>query len=235
MTHLASPYRLVFFDNDGTLNSRRSFVEYFNQHFGTWDSRARSLLEHHLRDRTPYDEFVRECVGLWTGVPKERFLERLRTIEIRPGAPELLRALKSARVKTAVLSSGLTLWRDMWLERENIAFDHYHANELIFDSDDLCTGEIEMHVTDNIPGMDKGSWVERISALEGVSIEQRVFVGDGWGDVSGFRRCAFGVAVDPNLEEVRLGARYVLGPDEFSKLHEILLPSRARYPRPERK
>lgn len=215
-------FKLVFFDNDGTLNTYRSFFEYFHKHFGTWEPEGRKILEHHMKERTPYDEFCRTSVRLWKGFPREKFLERLRTIEIRPEAPGILRKLIESGVTTAILSSGLTMWKGMWMEREGISFDHYHANDLKFDENDICTGEIEMHVTDNVPGMDKGSWVERISEEEGVSIEERVFIGDGWGDVFGFRKCAFGVAVDPNLDEVRKAAKYVLGPDEFGKLREIL-------------
>jgi HAD superfamily phosphoserine phosphatase-like hydrolase len=215
-------FRLVFFDNDGTLNTYRSFFEYFHRHFGTWEPEGREILDHHMTERTPYDEFCRESVLLWKGFPKDGFLERMRTIEIRDQAPEIIRELTGAGVKIAVLSSGLTLWRDMWMEREGISFDHYHANDLKFDENGVCTGEIEMHVTDNVPGMEKGSWVERIAEIEGVPREERIFIGDGWGDVGGFRMCAYGVAIDPNLDEVSKAARYILGPNEFGKLRGIL-------------
>ena len=218
-----SPFRLVFFDNDGTLNSYRSTWEYTHRHLGTWEPEGRRILEQHLRKRSPYDEFARESTRLWTGAPRERFLERLRTIEIRPGAVEVIEALKSAGLKLAVLSSGFSLWREIWRERENVEWDYYHANDIRFDRDGFCTGEIVMHVTDNVPGMEKGTWVRRIAQEEGISKEQRVFVGDGWGDIAGFRECAFGVAIDPNMQEVRDAARYVLGPDEFPTVLDILL------------
>jgi phosphoserine phosphatase len=107
-------------------------------------------------------------------------------------------------------------------EREGIAWDYYRANDLVFDGDDLCTGEIAMNVTDNVPGTLKSDHVEEISLLEDVGKERRVFIGDGRGDVAGFKSCAFGIAIDPEVEEVRQTARYVLKGEEFGKIVEIL-------------
>ncbi len=219
-----SPYRIVFFDNDGTLTDNRSTWIYTHKHLGTWETEGRRLLEHHLANRTPYDEFAKESVKLWTGFPKEKFLERLRTIGIRSGVPKVIAALRKAGVKLAVLSSGFALWQEIWREREGIEWDHYHANDIQFDGDGICNGEIVMHVTDNVPGMDKGSWVERISEKEGIPKEERVFIGDGWGDIPGFEKCAFGVAIDPSQDDIRDAAKHVLGPNEFVRLLEILAP-----------
>jgi HAD superfamily phosphoserine phosphatase-like hydrolase len=220
---VSSPYRIVFFDNDGTLTDNRSTWIYTHSWLGTWEPDGRRLLEHHLKNRTPYDQFARDSVRLWKGAPREKFLERLRTIGIRRDVPEVLRALMNAGMKLAVLSSGFSLWREMWFQREGIRWDYYHANDLVFDSSSLCTGEIIMHVTDNVPGMDKGSWVEWICAEPGIPKEERVFVGDGWGDVPGFKACAFGVAIDPFPEEVRVAAKYVLNGSEFAKVRDLCL------------
>jgi len=220
---MRSPYKIVFFDNDGTLTDNRSTWVYTHTWLGTWEPDGRLLLENHLENRTPYDEFSRENVRLWKSFPKERFLKRIRTIKIRPGVGETVRSLKDAGVIVAVLSSGFSLWKKIWLEREGIEWDYYHANDIVFDSDGKCTGEIVMHVTDNVPGMDKGSWVERICTAEGIPKEQRVFVGDGWGDVSGFNACAFGIAVEPYMDEVIKAAKYILNGDEFLKIREICI------------
>ncbi len=219
---MSSPIRIIFFDNDGTLTDNPSTWIYTHKWLGTWEPDGKRLLDHHLKNKTPYDEFSHESVKLWKGVPKEKFLDRLRSIGVRPGVPETLRALRSSGLSLAVLSSGFSLWREMWKEREGIEWDHYHANDLVFDENGIFTGEIEMHVTDNVPGMEKGSWVERICAEEGIPKEDRVFVGDGWGDVSGFEACAFGVAIDPSPEYVGDAAKYVLAEDEFNKILELL-------------
>lgn len=155
------------------------------------------------------------------GFPKEKFLECLRTIEIRKDAVDVIKILRSGGFKLAVLSSGFTLWRDFWSEM-GVEWDHYHANELIFDENDICTGDVVVNVTDNVPGMDKGSWAEKIQKIECLKKEETVFVGDGWGDVPGFRQCAFGIAIDPNMHEVIDAAKYVLGPGEFRKVLDLI-------------
>jgi phosphoserine phosphatase len=214
-------YKIVFFDNDGTLTSNRVAWVYMHEHLGTWD-KGRLLLEFHIENKTPYDEFAHESVKLWTGIPKEKFLERLRTIGIRPGIHEVVEALRRKGMKLAVLSSGFSLWKDMWLEREGIEWDYYMANDLIFDENDIFTGKIVMNVTDNVPGSDKGSLVEDISKIENVAKTERVFVGDGRGDIFGFRHCAFGIAIDPENEDVKKTARYILRGEDFERIVEIL-------------
>ncbi|MCX6647425.1 MAG: HAD family phosphatase [bacterium] len=218
-----SPYKLIFFDNDGTLNTQRSTWEYMHKHLGTWESGGKPLEALLMRDRTPYDEYARQSVRLMKGFPKTKFLERLRTIEIRKDAIEVIRTLKELGFKLAVLSSGFSLWQDVWKEK-GIEWDYYRANELIFDENDISTGDVIVHVTDNVLGMDKGSWAEKIRSMEGLSKSETVFVGDGWGDVPGFRSCAFGIAIDPNMPEVADAAEYVLGPDDFKKVLDYLTP-----------
>lgn len=217
-----SKFKIVFFDNDGTLNTGRSTWEYLHKYFGTWEPEGRLMQEKLLHDRTPYDEYSREVTSIWEGIPKEKFLERLGQIEVRDGAVELIRTLQESGIKLGILSSGFTLWRDVWKRRAGLEFDFYKANEIYFDSDGLCTGEIEMHVTDNVPGMDKGNWVEKISDELGIPEEERVFVGDGWGDVPGFKKCGLKIAVDPNMPEVNEAADYVLGEDEILNVLDLI-------------
>ncbi len=214
---------MIFFDNDGTLNPCRSCWEYFHRHFGTWEPDACRLQKILLSERTPYDEYCHQTVKLMSGVPREKFLERIRTIEPRPGALQLIQTLKNAGIKLAVLSAGLSIWRDVWRERDGVEWDYYQANEVIFDENGLCTGEIEINVTDNVDGMDKGDWVERIAEKEGISIEERVFIGDGWGDVPGFRKCGISIAIDPNMDEVKNAADYILDGNEILKVLEIII------------
>ena len=216
-----SPIKMIFFDNDGTLNIERSTWKYMHSWLGTWESSGKALDEGIMRDRTPYDEYARQSVRLMKGFPRQKFIDRLQTIEMRKDSIEVIRILKESGFKLAVLSSGLSLWREVWIEK-GIEWDYYHANELIFDDNEICTGEVIVNVTDNVPGMDKGAWTEKIRQTEGIEKDESVFVGDGWGDVPGFRNCAFGIAIDPNMQEVVDAARYVLGPDEFMKVLEIV-------------
>ena len=222
MQRIKTKFKIVFFDNDGTLNTGRSTWRYLHEHFGTWEPYGRLLQEKLLRDRTPYDAYAREITAMWKGIHRDKFLEKLREVEIRKGVVELINALKLSGLKIGVLSSGFTLWRDVWRERAGLEFDYYIANEIIFDEDGLCAGEIIMHMTDNVAGMNKGDWVGRISDELGILYEQRVFIGDGWGDVPGFKKCALAVAVDPNMQEVIEAADFVLGGDEIMKVLEII-------------
>ncbi|HEX9744615.1 MAG TPA: HAD-IB family phosphatase [bacterium] len=219
----SSPYKVIFFDNDGTLTTSPATWNYIHQHFGTWEPEARELLQHHLRNRTPYDEFCRDSVALLKGFPKSGFIEKLMSIETRDGAREVYHEIRKTGLKIAVLSSGMSLWREVWKQKEGFDFDHYHANDIVFDNEGNCAGEIVMNVTDNVAGMDKGDRVERISEIEGIGRDERIFIGDGWGDVRGFRKCALGVGIDPD-DETRVEADIVLESNEFKKVLDIIFP-----------
>jgi len=221
-----SPYKIIFFDNDGTLNVNRSTWELLHKHFGTWEPQGREMQEILLRDRTPYDEYSRQITRMWKGIPKERFMEVFRQLPFREGAVELVRELNKRGFILAVLSSGFTLWRDLWHDREKIDWPHYVANEIIFDENGICTGEIDVHVTDNVEGMDKGTWVERIATEEGIDPQKCVFVGDGWGDVPGFKKCGLAIAIDPNMDEVVEAADVVLEGGEIRKVLKMVESTR---------
>jgi len=223
MNNIKTRYKIIFFDNDGTLNTGRSTWEYLHKYFGTWEPVGRVLQEKLHRNRTPYDEYSRQVTAIWKGIHRDRFIERLGEIDARPGAVELVRSLSASGIKVALLSSGFTLWQDVWRIRAGLEFDYYQANEIIFDDDGFCTGEIIMRVTDNVPGMDKGNWVEKISDELGIPEEDRVFVGDGWGDVPGFKKCGLSIAVNPNMPEVVEAADHVLGGDEISKVIDLII------------
>ncbi len=223
---MITPYRIIFFDNDGTLNTGRSTWKDLHEHFGTWEPEGRLLEEKLMATRTPYDDYCRVVTAMWECVPKKEFFERLMMIEVRKEVPELVRSLREMGFKLAVLSSGFTMWKDIWRDVYGIEWDHYRANEILFDENDFCTGEIDVRVTDNVPGLDKGTWVEKISKCEGIPYEERVFIGDGWGDVPGFKKCALSIAVDPNMPEVNEAADVVLSDTELLKIIDLVSETR---------
>jgi phosphoserine phosphatase len=215
--------KIVFFDNDGTLTAYRVAWVYMHQWLGTWEPEGKRLLDEHIQNKTPYDEFSKKSTRLWVGISRDRFLERIRTIPVHPDIDKVVKELKGAGIKLAVLSSGFSLWKEVWLEREKIKWDYYMANDLVFDKDDRCTGEIVMNVTDNVPGTMKGDLVRKISEKEGILKDECVFTGDGRGDVPGFIECRYGIAIDPENDDVRNAAKWVLRGDEFGKVSGIIL------------
>lgn len=202
-------YDLVVFDNDGTLNTQTSCWQYIHTGFGSYESVGRQLLEHHLEHRTPYDEYARANLVHWKGRSKKEFLDIIRAIPLRESAIEVLHFLVERGYKTGVISSGFSFWRDRFAEEYGIEFDFFCTNEIIFDANDLCTGEIEMNATDNVFGKDKAAILIRECDALGIPPERTVFVGDGWGDVGAMKLTARAYCVGDNFPEVREASEWL--------------------------
>ena len=202
-------FDLVVFDNDGTLNSETSCWQYTHEGFGTYESVGKKLLEHHLEHRTPYDEYARANLVHWKGHAKEKFLKIIRSIPLRDGAVEVLHYLRERGYKIGVISSGFSFWRDLFRDDWGIEFDFYCTNEILFDANDICTGEIILNTTDNVPGKDKGAIFKREVEKLGIPFDRTVMVGDGWGDVAAMKLAARAYCVGDNFPEVREASEWL--------------------------
>jgi HAD superfamily phosphoserine phosphatase-like hydrolase len=207
----AREFDLVVFDNDGTLNLETSCWRRVHEAFGTYESIGRRLLEHHLEKRTPYDEYASENLTHWKGHHKKEFLDIIRAIQLREGAMDVLHYLRQQGYKIGVVSSGFMFWKDRFRDEFSIEFDFYRANEILFDEKDICTGEIILNTTDNVPGKDKGSIIKRESSALGIPLKRTVMVGDGWGDVVPMKLAARAYCVGDNFPEVHEAADEWLG------------------------
>lgn len=214
-------FDLVVMDNDGTLNSQYSCWQYIHEAFGSYEPDGRELLEHHLKHRTPYDEYALANLAYWKGRTRGEFIEIIRSIPLREGTIDVLSYLEERGYKMGVISSGFTFWRDLFLERYDIRFSFYCANEIVFDENGVCTGGIILNTTDNVPGKDKGTIFKREVSKLGIPFERTVMVGDGWGDVAAMKLAGRSYCVGNNYPEVRETADEWLG-DSLLPLMEKL-------------
>jgi phosphoserine phosphatase len=109
-------------------------------------------------------------------------------LPITPGAPRLLRTLKSLGYKTAILSGGFTCFAQKL--RQELGFDYIHANELGI-ADGLLTGE---PVGEIVNGARKAELLKQIAAQEAISLEQTIAIGDGANDLPMLSVAGLGVA-----------------------------------------
>ena len=95
--------RLAVLDVDGTLKQAESPYQYLHRRLGCSHLAAenRTLA---LSGRISYGEWLRRDVALWAGQPVGEVCRLLDENPFVPGAPELLRALKSSGVVVALVS-----------------------------------------------------------------------------------------------------------------------------------
>ena len=116
-----------------------------------------------------------------------------------PGAPELLRALKAAGVKVALVSAGFTLNTDPIMTE--FGLDYCLANELI-----VVDGVLDGRAVNYVPEGGKAAFTRGLMADLGVGPEETLAAGDLDGDLELFESAGVRLAVNPR--SVSVSARW---------------------------
>ncbi len=132
-----------------------------------------------LSGRISYGEWLRRDVALWAGQPVGEVCRLLDENPFVPGAPELLRALKSSGVVVALVSAGFTLNTDPIAAEYGV--DYVLANELI-EEGGLLTGAAINHV----PEGGKAAFVRSLVHRLGISADETMAAGDSRVDLELF-------------------------------------------------
>lgn len=212
-------FDLVIFDMDGTLTEVRSPWQFIHERMGVWENAGANHLFSWLNGRIDYEEFFRLDVELWLGQPRSVLHGHLDTIPIKPGAPETLRALEEAGVRTAILSTGFSRVSERIQERCGFPVRTW-ANVMRFDCEDRLVS-VEMNTSgDETSPLSKRALVPVIMEAFGVPRERTAAVGDTEGDLGMFAEVGLSLAVH---EAPDLGADAVLPAPDIRSCLELLL------------
>ena len=198
--------RLAVFDLDGTLKQARDPYVYLHTHLGTLEA-SEPITAKGMSGALPYEEWLRQDVSLWRGVPRERLVALFRRNPYLPGAREVIHELQARGIDVAIISSGLLLHAQ--LVAEELGITHAIGNEIFFVEKNgqwVVSGEVKAHC----PYSEKGRVLAELQARLGVSPQETLAVGDTRGDIPMFRRARVSVAVHPNHPAVTQAATHVV-------------------------
>jgi phosphoserine phosphatase len=179
---------IVAFDFDGTLSDSEMTV-LLGQRCGAADE-MEQITERAMNDEIAYAESLRERCALLEGLDDADAGAAFEEVRLRPGAAEVIEALREAGVYVAILTGGFERGVEAALAREGVEVDAVVANRLPV-ADGALTGEVEGPLIEGT----KDDALEVLRAVVGDN--ETVAVGDGANDLPMLEVAGLAVGFEP--------------------------------------
>ena len=203
---------LLAFDFDGTLSDSEMTVLLGDQ-CGAAD-RMDEITEQAMNDEIEYAESLRQRCALLEDLPDEQAQAAFDRVELRPGAADVISALREAGVYVAILTGGFERGVAAALEKEGVEVDAIVANRLPVRSGKL-TGTVDGPLIEGT----KDDALEVLTAVVGADRSDTIAVGDGANDLPMLQVAGLAAGFDPKPAVAPACDTIVETMDE---LHEVL-------------
>lgn len=178
--------KLVVMDVDSTL-IQQEVIELLGAKAGKEDE-IKEITDSAMRGDLDFEASLRARVALLAGLPESVIDEVREEVLLTPGARTLVSTLKRLGHSVAVVSGGFTSVIEPILKELEIT--HYRANNLEI-VDGKLSGKIIGEVIDRAA---KATALREFAAIEGVSLEQTIAIGDGANDLDMIAAAGLGIA-----------------------------------------
>ncbi len=179
-------YRALALDVCGVLTSHKSVWQFIHEELGLWERTAFRFQEEFHAGTITYREFCELDAALWEGRQVAELTGIVARLPYREGIAELFRTARELNLKTALISTGLTLLTDRIAA--DFSVDYVAANRLII-KDGIFTGGVEVVV----PHDGKGRELIRFARRTGIDPSEVIAVGDGSSDIPMFQKAGYAV------------------------------------------
>ena len=198
---------LVAFDFDGTLSDSEMTVLLGKQN-GTAKDMS-DITERAMNNDIEYAESLRRRCELLADLPDEQARAAFDEVQLRPGAAEIIAALREAGVYVAVLTGGFDRGVEAALEKEGVEVDAIVANRLpVVDgkseagtASEDTGGQRPQVLTGNVRGPliegTKDDALEVVTAVVGEDRNDTVAVGDGANDLPMLEVAGLAIGFEP--------------------------------------
>ena len=179
--------RLICFDMDSTLIQAECIDELARRH-GVYDQVA-AITASAMRGEIDFKESFTRRVALLKGLDVSVMDDIAKNLPITEGCDRLMKVLKKAGYKIAILSGGFTYFGEYF--RKTYGVDYVYANELEIGEDGKLTGHYVGPVVD---GLRKAELLKLIAQVEHINMQQTVAIGDGANDLPMITEAGLGIA-----------------------------------------
>ncbi|MFX0135725.1 MAG: HAD-IB family phosphatase [Candidatus Hodarchaeota archaeon] len=188
-------FKLIIFDVDGTLTGENNSWKLIHSSLNVFEQ-AKNHREMFFNKEISYQKWADLDVGLWKNVHVSRIEEILNKVPLIEGISETLSILKKKNFKTALLSSGISLFADKL--KEKFGFDYSIANKVIVNEQGYLTGEVICNVAYN----NKDKAINGLLRELNITFQQCIAVGDNENDINLFKKVGFSIALNPQASNV---------------------------------
>ena len=178
--------KLVVMDVDSTL-IQQEVIELLGAKAGK-GAEIKAVTDRAMAGELDFEASLRARVALLAGLPESVIEEVRHEIVLTPGARTLVSTLKKLGHSVAVVSGGFTAVIEPL--PQDLGISHYRANTLEV-LDGKLTGNVLGTVVDRAG---KATALREFAALEGVSLEQTIAIGDGANDLDMIAAAGLGIA-----------------------------------------
>jgi phosphoserine phosphatase len=185
-------YKALALDVCGVLTTHGSVWQFIHEELGFWEGNAVRFQEEFVAGAISYREFCERDAALWAGRPVQELTQIVASLPYREGIGELFETARRLKLKTALISTGLTLLTDRIAA--DFGVDYAAANRLII-ADGVFTGGVDILV----PHDGKGTELIRFAGRVGVSPSEVIAVGDGTSDIPMFEAAGYAVGFGPSV------------------------------------
>ena len=181
---------LIAFDFDGTLSDSEMMVLLGERH-GVADEIA-EITERAMNDEISYAESLHERADLLFRLDDDEAQAAFESVSLRPGAADVIRALREAGHHVAILTGGFDRGVEAALDAEDIEVDTVVANHLVSRNGHL-TGRAEGPLIEGT----KDHALEDLAEELGVEMDETVAIGDGANDLPMLEVAGLAVGYEP--------------------------------------
>jgi phosphoserine phosphatase len=182
----SEPIRLLICDMDMTIVAAETLDEVATE-LGMGE-RIAAITTRAMRGEIDFDEALRERITMLAGQPEQVFHEVASSLQLNPGASEMIAAAKSADVHCVLISGGFAQVADPIALR--LGFDEVYCNHL-----EVAEGRLTGKVLAPIVNADfKCSVLQRVAQARGHGLAACCAIGDGANDLPMLRAAGLGIA-----------------------------------------